>query len=199
MRQWRGVQIDSSETGTTTVDSARRNTLQHRGESNILDGVGSDGSNGGGIDSNGIDSDGPGDHIAQGLTTSFDRIGQIRSWVEKALEPLRQNQDITSALDVRINLYCSGDEYDWLAPVADELRFALLCSDTTVRAHDQAPANATECDDSLSISVEKIDATKCIRCWQRRTTVGLDTDHPEICDRCITNISTAAGETRRFS
>jgi isoleucyl-tRNA synthetase len=39
---------------------------------------------------------------------------------------------------------------------------------------------------------------KCIRCWQHRPDVGQSPEHPQICLRCVGNLS-LPGETRRFS
>jgi isoleucyl-tRNA synthetase len=36
-----------------------------------------------------------------------------------------------------------------------------------------------------------------VRCWHHREDVGADGNHPELCGRCVENV-TGAGETRRF-
>jgi isoleucyl-tRNA synthetase len=36
----------------------------------------------------------------------------------------------------------------------------------------------------LSISVARSTAEKCQRCWIHDTSVGTDSNHPEICSRC---------------
>jgi len=41
------------------------------------------------------------------------------------------------------------------------------------------------------------EAVKCIRCWQHRADVGANPDHPEICGRCVENV-TGQGEDRRW-
>ena len=34
----------------------------------------------------------------------------------------------------------------------------------------------------------KINAPKCVRCWNLSKTVGENKDHPELCNRCLTAI-----------
>jgi isoleucyl-tRNA synthetase len=52
--------------------------------------------------------------------------------------------------------------------------------------------------DSYVIDVRATTAPKCVRCWHRRPDVGSHADHPELCDRCVTNITTA-GEERHYA
>ena len=136
-------------------------------------------------------------------TTSLDarwqRIAQLRRWQEQLLEPMRQSKEIASALDVHVSIYCAENDHRWLSPMADELRFALLCSHTTVHKLDEAPPTATQGDEHIRLSVTKTEDPKCQRCWQRRPTVGQDSQHPTLCDRCITNIQQDSGEHRRYA
>jgi isoleucyl-tRNA synthetase len=39
---------------------------------------------------------------------------------------------------------------------------------------------------------------KCVRCWHHRPDVGQSAEHPELCMRCVGNLS-LPGESRRFS
>jgi isoleucyl-tRNA synthetase len=39
---------------------------------------------------------------------------------------------------------------------------------------------------------------KCERCWHVREDVGANTEHPELCGRCINNLF-GEGETRAFA
>jgi len=46
--------------------------------------------------------------------------------------------------------------------------------------------------------VKKSNHEKCVRCWHHREDVGSDTNHPELCGRCIENVS-GSGESRSFA
>ena len=53
-------------------------------------------------------------------------------------------------------------------------------------------------DENLALHAEPSEHPKCIRCWHHREDVGADKEHPEICARCVDNV-TGSGETRRFA
>ena len=39
-----------------------------------------------------------------------------------------------------------------------------------------------------NILIQPADGQKCSRCWNYRTSVGQDKDHPTICDRCVSSV-----------
>jgi isoleucyl-tRNA synthetase len=39
---------------------------------------------------------------------------------------------------------------------------------------------------------------KCARCWHRRADVGTNTEHPQLCARCVTNV-VGPGEARSIA
>ena len=39
---------------------------------------------------------------------------------------------------------------------------------------------------------------KCVRCWHHRADVGTHAEHPELCGRCVDNVS-GDGEQRRYA
>ena len=49
----------------------------------------------------------------------------------------------------------------------------------------------------LDIQVTNLDQKKCIRCWNKCSSVGLHLEDPEICSRCYTNVY-GDGEIRKF-
>jgi isoleucyl-tRNA synthetase len=48
------------------------------------------------------------------------------------------------------------------------------------------------------IQVRASTQVKCVRCWHHRPDVGQSPEHPELCARCVGNL-TLPGETRRYS
>jgi isoleucyl-tRNA synthetase len=119
----------------------------------------------------------------------FGRLLELREAVTRTLEPMRANGDIGAALDAEIVLRCGVADQNWLSPMIEELRFLLISGDVSVQADDVAT--------DISISATVTGKPKCIRCWQRRADVGADAAHPEICERCVSNIE-GPGETRRW-
>ena len=60
-----------------------------------------------------------------------------------------------------------------------------------------ADSNIDESAD-LSIEVKAAEGTKCVRCWHVRDDIGVDATHPELCARCVTNLS-GDGEVRHYA
>ncbi len=128
------------------------------------------------------------------------RISAVRDAVSKELEKLRANGKIGSSLDAEVDLYADADTQFLLMALEDELRFLLITSYARVHDASGCPNDAVTADVpglSFSIKVSPSAYKKCIRCWHHREDVGTHTEHPEICGRCIENVS-AAGESRRF-
>ena len=122
----------------------------------------------------------------------------VRDAVAKELERLRAAGEIGAALEARVDLYCSDKLKAMLDNVADELRFVLITSYADVHGLDKRgdTAAATERDD-LFVSAAALEHGKCVRCWHRREDVGANSNHPELCGRCVTNIGD--GEDRKFA
>ncbi len=115
----------------------------------------------------------------------FDRLLALREQVSKVLEPMRASGEIGAALDAEIAIACNAEDFSWLSPLADELRFLFISGDVSVV---QGEANVT-----ATVSAKP----KCIRCWHHRDDVGSDPDHPEICGRCVSNVE-GPGEVRQW-
>jgi isoleucyl-tRNA synthetase len=121
----------------------------------------------------------------------------VRHAVDTALEPLRSAKTIGASLDAAVNLYADGELGELLAGYGDELRFMLLTSDVSVRPAADAPADAhRDADTGVAVAVAVCEDAKCDRCWHRRASVGSNPDHPDLCDRCVTNVE-GPGEERR--
>ena len=115
----------------------------------------------------------------------FDRLLALREQVSKVLEPMRASGEIGAALDAEIAIACSAEDFAWLSPLADELRFLFISGDVSV-VQGEASVTAT-------VSAKP----KCIRCWHHRDDVGSHPDHPEICGRCVSNVE-GPGEVRQW-
>ncbi|HUW28317.1 MAG TPA: isoleucine--tRNA ligase [Sulfuriferula sp.] len=107
--------------------------------------------------------------------------------VRKHLETLRAAGDIGSSLQAEVWIHASGEQYQALADLGDDLRFVMITSAATVT---QAAAD--------SISVEPSAHVKCERCWHYRSDVGSHADHPALCGRCYSNLF-GKGEDRQHA
>ncbi len=126
----------------------------------------------------------------------WETVFNVKTAVNKAIEEKRKD-GLGSSLAADVTLFCSGELTTELAKIEDELRFALMCSSVTILPYDQG----TEASDTdvagLKVSVSKSENDKCTRCWHFREDVGSVAEHPEICQRCVTNID-GEGETRDY-
>ena len=111
----------------------------------------------------------------------------VRDAVNRELELARQSGAIGSGLDARVTVHATGEVYQALSALGEELRFVLITSD----------AHVVE-SDTFDVTIAVCDADKCARCWQRRSDVGQSVNHPTLCGRCIDNVS-GSGEERRFA
>ena len=91
----------------------------------------------------------------------------------------------------------AGSITSTLEQLGDELRFVFITSAAQVAPLGEAPADSAE-GDGFRVVVGASAHEKCIRCWHRREDVGTHSEHPEICGRCVDNIS-GPGEQRAYA
>ncbi len=129
----------------------------------------------------------------------WQQLHLIRDEVNKALELKRQEGVIGSGLAANVTLYANEATAALLAKIKDELRFVLITSSANVRPLNERVSEALLNEElGIAIHVEATDAAKCGRCWHRLDDVGQHQDHPELCQRCVGNIS-GHGEVRHFA
>jgi isoleucyl-tRNA synthetase len=124
------------------------------------------------------------------LVDKWDRIRAVRAEVLKELEAARVAGQIGSSLAAEVDLAYSGEKYAALSSLGNDLRFALITSAASVRE--------VKTREEEGVVVRPSRNPKCARCWHWRSDVGSDTQHPEICGRCVSNLF-GQGESRRFA
>ncbi len=139
----------------------------------------------------------------------------VRDEVKKELEKLRVVGGIGSSLDAEVDVYCDDVLGGMLDKLEDELRFVFITSYARVHPLQQRPVDAVAAGEGLWIKVAPSAHKKCIRCWHHREDVGAHAAvasgilpsatlahpcaaHPEICGRCVDNV-TGSGEQRRYA
>ncbi len=120
----------------------------------------------------------------------FEGLLELREQVTRALEPLRAEGRIGAALEAEIELRCNVADQNWLAPLADELRFLLITGD--VRVVPDAEAKGV-----IGVLAQPTAKPKCVRCWHHREDVGAHASHPLLCGRCVANVD-GPGEERAW-
>jgi len=122
----------------------------------------------------------------------------LRDEVKKELEKLRVASVIGSSLDAEVDVYCDDVLGGVLGKLEDELRFVFITSYARVHPLQQHPADAVATREGLWVKVAPSAHRKCIRCWHHREDVGTHAAHPEICGRCVDNVS-GTGEQRHYA
>ena len=123
-------------------------------------------------------------------TTQWNSVFTIREAVSKELETLRNAGTIGSSLDAEVEIYCNETLYKQLSFLGDELRFMLITSSAQIHL-------STDTED-FELKIKASEHTKCVRCWHHREDVGTNTDHPELCGRCVENVI-GEGEQRHYA
>ncbi len=122
------------------------------------------------------------------LRLKWEAIRAVRAEVMKKLEEARSAGAIGASLQAEVEVCASGETFDALASLGDDLRFVFITSQArVVRGADDAPP---------AVSVAASAHARCERCWHYRDDVGADPARPTICGRCIDNLY-GAGEARR--
>ena len=69
----------------------------------------------------------------------------------------------------------------------DELRYLFLASSVELIEHEQQLSGLAHqaASEAGKIGVTTAEGVKCDRCWNYSSTVGHNTEHPAICDRCV--------------
>ena len=111
------------------------------------------------------------------LEEDFSKILKIREIVTRAIEPLRADKKVGSALEVAV--YVKSDANDLLKSCENELCNIFITSQAFVS--ENAPENILNeyVEDNTTVWVTKAIGEKCCRCWKYRTL-----DENGICSDC---------------
>ena len=135
----------------------------------------------------------------ESVNIDWNGVMVIREAVSKELEKLRVSGQIGSSLDAEVDLYADATLQQQLRYFEDELRFVLITSYARTQDEAARPADAEKIGTlGLWIKAKPSAYTKCVRCWHHREDVGQHAAHPELCGRCVINITTD-GENRRYA
>jgi isoleucyl-tRNA synthetase len=132
----------------------------------------------------------------------WEAVIALKADVSRELEALRGQGLIGGTLDAVVDVWAEPAVHARLAPLGDELRFALITSEARLHEAAARPADAAPAPSvaraGVYVAVRPSTDQKCVRCWQLRPDIGADPRHPEACARCAGNVE-GPGETRRFA
>ena len=129
--------------------------------------------------------------LAQDEITADDweAIQNYRTEVNKELEKLRINGVIGSSLEAEVSLYADEKISSPLKKLKEDLKFLLITSSAELKDISLADKDAIVTEiEGLKLVAKKTSHKKCSRCWHYLEDVGLDSEHPELCGRCVSNL-----------
>ena len=85
------------------------------------------------------------------------------------------------------------DKFELLKSVGNELRYVLGVSKVTF-----AERNDPRCTNVIKIIATPSLGKKCQRCWHYESNVGINNEHPDLCERCINTLN-GIDEKRLFA
>lgn len=117
----------------------------------------------------------------EAFIAKWDRIHEIRTDVQKALELARNEKVIGKPLEAKVILYADGELADFLKSELESLPEIFITSAVEIADGEGEFKGEVK---GLSITVNKADGEKCERCWKFSDTVGQDSEHPTLCAHC---------------
>ncbi len=132
---------------------------------------------------------------------SWQQVFAVRDAVSKELETLRADGKIKGGLTADVILYAHSESeiFKYLQELGDELKFVLITSSAALLPKSEKAVDAIESSVSgLWLNLSPSENDRCDRCWHQTAEIGKDKTHPELCDRCITNLPDGTGEKREF-
>jgi isoleucyl-tRNA synthetase len=124
----------------------------------------------------------------------------MRDAASRVLEGMRKAEQIGAALEAKLTIHADAATTARYASTMGELRFFFIVSELDWQPLETRPADAVQVPiegGEVWLGAGIAHGAKCVRCWHRREDVGTHAEHPELCDRCISNVE-GPGEIRRW-
>ncbi len=123
------------------------------------------------------------------LGDTWKTIIDVRAEIARALEQARKEKTIGHSLDARVSIAAPEKLKALLESRRQDLPAFLIVSQLELTEPDKIknPFQSEEIQ-GLIIGVEKARGEKCQRCWIYSESLGKDRQHPQVCDRCLTNL-----------
>ncbi len=110
----------------------------------------------------------------------WQKLMELRDEVLRVLEALRRDKIIASNQEACVTISCNDENTALLNEFGLE-QFAALCIVSEVKLQTSA--------DETIVAAQKSEYQKCQRCWNYWPSVGADSKHPDLCERCIEVVS----------
>ena len=123
----------------------------------------------------------------QKIMDKWEKLLKVRSEITKALEIARREKVIGHSLEAKVSLSVDVDLASFIKSEWQTIKEISIISEMADLDLASAEAGVRYASEELTgcvVQVEPASGEKGERCWIRSTTVGENSKHPEICDRC---------------
>ncbi len=114
----------------------------------------------------------------------WDYILKICGEIRRILENARKAKTIGSSLEAKVNIFFGKENYDFIKSISDIMKTTLIVSEVVISPSEGDGTEITGVK-GVTAMVEHASGNKCARCWSYSKTVGLDSDKPDLCERCV--------------
>jgi isoleucyl-tRNA synthetase len=123
------------------------------------------------------------------LAKNWNTMIALKGEISKAIEIARKNKVVGHSLDACVHIAPPENLRSFLENRCEDLKALLILSrvDIVGKEHIEDPYASSEFE-GLTIGVTKAKGKKCDRCWVFSESVGMNQEHPTICERCLTNL-----------
>ncbi len=118
------------------------------------------------------------------LDRKWERLLEVRGEATRVLEQARRDKTIGNSLEAAVDLYASGELFDFLRDSAEELSTLFIVSSVNLHRVSQADISSPAAVNGLAVKVRRAQGDKCERCWMYHEDVGKNAAHPTLCPRC---------------
>jgi isoleucyl-tRNA synthetase len=129
-------------------------------------------------------------YLNNALDQKWSRLLEVRSEMTKALEIARQDKVIGHSLEAAVTLFASGDLAGFIKENWQTLQDVAIVSSMDSADSSGNDSYKSEELPGLAVAVKAAAGEKCERCWVRAVSVGQNTAHPQLCDRCASVVTT---------
>jgi isoleucyl-tRNA synthetase len=121
------------------------------------------------------------------LSQRWERLLAIREQVLDELEGLRQQKQIGSSLEAIVTVNANPKTFGLLKAYQADLATLFIVSEVVLSMEPNLSQD-------VKLGFQKAQDTykKCERCWNYRQAVGVNPEHPTLCDRCVEAIGGGA-------
>ena len=115
------------------------------------------------------------------LLEGWGKIRSVREEVLKVLEIARKEKMIGNSLEAEVTLYAPEELYKFLKGYEEQLKYIFIVSGVILYSEDRGKP--------VEVTVARAQGQKCERCWNYEVSVGINSSHPTVCDRCVQAVS----------